>query len=145
MVDIVKGLTRMRFLVSKTKKIDKSVLARLSSNRDANVKELLEIAEADGIDIIKVLTELKKTKGTISDAQAKKLGFDPKIKRSSDGKKPKKITTQSDSPKKAGAVKLIVPTSIVCPDQDDDGNEVFLVIGKDGLLGCASLIQEPVD
>jgi hypothetical protein len=59
-----------------------------------------------------------------------------------DCKGKEKSEKKSEKKSDQKGVKLVVPKSVTCPDEDDKGNEVVLVVGKDGLFGCGVLNPE---
>lgn len=149
MVDLVKGLISLRRTLSRTKKID---IEALKGKANVDAKALLE-KMPQGKDMMAVLEKIKKLTGKSTQAQVDEIiGASAKT----DGKKAKRVA-KADA--KAGAkadagvkapvkskqqeVKLVTPKSVTCPDEDEQGNEVVLVIGRDGLFGCGVL--EPSD
>jgi hypothetical protein len=141
MADLSKGLGRIRFLVSRVKTITKDNVKKIEANKNEDVKAVLLYAKEHKIEIMPLLNSLKKTKGDISKEKMKELGFGENGKKA-DGKKAKPVK-KSDST--ASKLQILVPTSLTCPDEDSLGNEVFLVIGKDGLMGCGTMMQIPAD
>ena len=170
MADIKKGISRIRSFM-KGKTINEELAKSIKAKKDSQLQAVIKQAEAKGMTVLDLLKAIKKLpKGNLSKETLKaKLNLDAGV---DDGifkkKKGRKIVEEEaeeeEKPKKgkrkdevaskpikdaeapvSKGVKLVIPKSVTCPDEDELGNEVVLVVGKDGLFGCGVLAQTPAD
>lgn len=143
MPNLKKGVQKIRKSYKLVKDENKAIKS-LEKNSDPDIKAVLKAFKGTSAELLK---KIKALKGSVTEETIQKLGLKAKdgnesINKSEDKSEDKAIKSESDGEVE---IQLVNPKSVHCPDDDGKGNEVVLVVGKDGLFGCGVLKNQPTD